>query len=142
MKKIPYVTDEELARISKETAQRDDMEPRLSSLRFDPERRAFAMEFKSGASLDAPLTMFDCFKDADPAQIADAKIVSRGSAVHWDALDVQMTTVSIVNRVFGIRSLADHTREAGRKTSPLKAAAARTNGAKGGRPRKKPLVEA
>ena len=142
MKKIPYITDEELEQIRKETSQRNETEPRLNVVRFDPGSQTFAMEFKSGADLKAPLSLFSCFKNADPNKIANAKIVSHGSAVHWDELDVQMTTVSIINQVFGIKSLAENARKAGRKTSPAKTAAARANGAKGGRPRKKPLMKA
>jgi hypothetical protein len=58
-------------------------------------------------------------------------------AIEWEDLDVQVTLAGLMAGVFGTkRYMAELARRAGQSRSPAKAAAARTNGAKGGRPRK------
>ena len=54
--------------------------------------------------------------------------------LHWEKLDVDFSVPGLVAGIFGTaRWMAAR---AGRASSPAKAAAARANGAKGGRPRK------
>jgi hypothetical protein len=56
-----------------------------------------------------------------------------GYGLHWEALDVDLSIPGLIAGIFGTRSYM--ARRAGQATSPAKAAAARANGAKGGRPR-------
>jgi hypothetical protein len=57
--------------------------------------------------------------------------------LHWPALDVDLFVPGLVVGIFGTRAwmTRELARVAGQTTSPAKAAAARSNGAKGGRPR-------
>ena len=61
-----------------------------------------------------------------------------GFNLHWPALDVDLYVPALVSGIFGTRAwmTSELARLAGKATSPAKAAAARSNGAKGGRPRK------
>jgi len=52
----------------------------------------------------------------------------------WEGLDVQVSLGGLMAGIFGTKSYM--ARRAGAVSSPAKASAARTNGAKGGRPRK------
>jgi hypothetical protein len=61
-----------------------------------------------------------------------------GDALSWPSLDVDVFVPGLVERAFGTRLFAASTgRRGGRRRSKAKAAAAKANGAKGGRPRKR-----
>lgn len=61
-----------------------------------------------------------------------------GDALSWPSLDIHVYVPGLVERAFGKRLFAAATgRRGGRRTSKTKAAAAKTNGVKGGRPRKR-----
>ena len=72
--------------------------------------------------------------DIDEESIAAVEVLPQGRGLHWEALDVDISLPGLVNGIFGTRAYM--ARFAGQSTSPAKAAAARANGAKGGRPRK------
>jgi hypothetical protein len=72
--------------------------------------------------------------DAAPAAIADVAVIGAGFGLHWPALDLDYTAPRLVNGVFSTAKWM--AARAGRTSSAAKAAAARANGAKGGRPRK------
>ena len=61
-----------------------------------------------------------------------------GFNLNWPTLDVDRYVPALVSGIFGTRAwmAIEFARLAGRTRSPTKAAAARANGAKGGRPRK------
>jgi hypothetical protein len=61
-----------------------------------------------------------------------------GFNLHWPTLDVDLYVPALVSGIFGTRDWMSKqlARVAGQAKSPAKAAAARANGAKGGRPRK------
>jgi hypothetical protein len=62
------------------------------------------------------------------------EVSAAGYGLHWESLDLDYTVPGLMNGVFGTAKWM--AAKAGRATSPAKAAAARANGAKGGRPRK------
>ncbi|MDX2223212.1 MAG: DUF2442 domain-containing protein, partial [Rhodospirillaceae bacterium] len=61
-----------------------------------------------------------------------------GYGLHWPDLDVDLSVPGLLAGLFGTRAYIDRlrARRAGSATSKAKSAAARRNGAKGGRPRK------
>lgn len=61
-------------------------------------------------------------------------VIGGGFGLHWETLDLEHAEPGLVNGVFGTAKWM--AARAGRATSPAKAAAARENGRKGGRPRK------
>jgi hypothetical protein len=64
-----------------------------------------------------------------------------GDALRWPALDVDVYVPGLVERAFGNRLFAAAAgRRGGRRRTKAKMAAARRNGAKGGRPRKRASV--
>jgi len=138
MSKITYkpITDEELECIEHETRERDKTEPRIKTARYDRKNGRLVMEMQGDAEVSVPARSLGVLADASDEELADLRIVSRGSALHWDRLDVQMTTISLLQLIFRVRTISDIARRAGSATSPAKTAAARQNGKKGGRPRK------
>ena len=73
-------------------------------------------------------------ENATADQLAEVEILGSGSGLHWEALDADLSVPNLLAGLFGTQAYM--ARRAGQATSPAKAAAARTNGAKGGRPRK------
>ncbi|MDQ3812369.1 MAG: DUF2442 domain-containing protein [Armatimonadota bacterium] len=130
------ITDEELERLEHETQERDKTEPRLKTARYDRKTGRLMLEMQGGARVSVPARSLSALADASDEELADLRIVSRGSALHWKSLDVQMTTIALLQLIFRVRTISDVTRRAGSVTSPAKTAAARENGKKGGRPRK------
>jgi hypothetical protein len=65
-------------------------------------------------------------------------ILGLGLALHWEKRDVDLSVPGLLAGLFGTKAYMDRERaaRAGSATSPAKAAAARRNGTKGGRPRK------
>lgn len=97
-------------------------------------------ELKIALSLDdgLPELIFAIgMKAATPDQLAGVEIAGAGSGLHWEALDVDLSVPALMAGSFGTKAwMRELARRAGSVTSPAKAAAARANGAKGGRPRK------
>ncbi len=75
---------------------------------------------------------------ANEEALAGVLVDGVGFNLHWPALDVDLYVPALVAGVFGTRAwmTRELARVAGQARSPEKAAAARSNGAKGGRPRK------
>ncbi len=69
------------------------------------------------------------------------QISAAGDALSWPSLDVDVHVPGLVERAFGSRLFAAATGPRGwRRRSKAKAVAAKVNGAKGGRPRKRQSV--
>lgn len=109
-------------------------EPRAASARYDPSSGRVAVELTNGSAFAFPARLGQGLEDATDDQLAQVAVLGSGYGLHWEALDVDLSIPGLAAGVFGTK--AHMARIAGRATSPAKAAAARANGAKGGRPRK------
>lgn len=67
-------------------------------------------------------------------QLTEVEILGAGQGLHWEALDADLPVPGLLAGLFGTKVFM--ARHAGQATLPANDAAARTNGAKGGRPRK------
>jgi hypothetical protein len=99
------------------------------------------VDLKNGATFIFPCRLVQGLRGASPADIEQVKLGPRGSALYWDNIGVDFSLASLMAGIFGTRAwMSEIARENGRKggraKSIAKAAAARTNGARGGRPRK------
>jgi hypothetical protein len=118
----------ERGRIAAET------EPRAAAARYDAKSGRVIIGLTNGATFAFPARLAEGLADADPVDLADIEVSPHGFGLHWPKLDVDYSVPGLVAGIFGTaRWMAAR---AGRVTSPAKAAAARVNGAKGGRPRK------
>ena len=108
-------------------------EPRAASARYDRETRRVVVELANGCTFAFPPSLAQGLEDATAEELAAVEVIGTGYGLHWEALDADLSLPGLLSGVFGTR--AHMARIAGRATSPAKAAAARANGAKGGRPR-------
>lgn len=118
----------ERGRIARET------QPHAQVARYDAKTDRVIVDLTNGATFAFPPRLVQGLQHATPAEIADVEVIGRGLGLHWEALDLDYTVPGLVNGVFGTAKWM--AAKAGGATSPAKAAAARANGAKGGRPRK------
>ena len=109
-------------------------EPRAAAVRYDRRRGRIVVELTNGSTFAFPPKLAQGLAGASDDQLSDIEILGAGYGLHWRALDVDFSVPGLLAGIFGTRSYM--ARNAGRTTSPAKAAAARANGAKGGRPRK------
>jgi hypothetical protein len=105
---------------------------------YDTGRDAFNLTFRSGGSMAIPSRMVPGLDRTTTAVLQSVSISPAGDALSWRSVDVDVYVPGLVARTFGTRLLAAASgRRGGRRKSKAKAAAARANGAKGGRPRKR-----
>jgi hypothetical protein len=102
---------------------------------FDSVADAIAIRFANGIDLRIPRGLIQGLRDATPGQLRQIQIDGPGTGLVWPALDVAHYIPGLVAGVFGTRQwMAAIGRRGGARRSKVKAAAARANGAKGGRP--------
>lgn len=109
-------------------------EPRAVSAQYDAEHGRIAVDLENGCLFAFPPKLVEELETATPEQLAAVEIVGNGYGLYWEALDADVALPSLMSGVFGTQAWM--ARRAGQARSPAKAAAARANGALGGRPRK------
>jgi len=109
-------------------------EPRAASARYDAALDRVIVDLTNGCTFSFPPRLAQGLETASAAQLADVEILGAGYGLHWEALDADLSVPGLLADLFGTRAFM--ARQAGRATSAAKAAAARANGRKGGRPRK------
>lgn len=109
-------------------------EPRAVSARYDMQTQRIIVELSSGATFAFPPALVEGLNDASPHDLAEIEVSPIGYGLHWPRLDEDYSIPGLMAGIFGTAKWM--AARAGRSSSPIKAAAARANGAKGGRPRK------
>jgi hypothetical protein len=121
----------ERGRIARET------EPRAVAARYNRRTKRIEVELTNGCLFAFPAELGQGLQAAGADQLAAVEITPTGDGLHWEELDADLYVPALVRGVFGTeRWMAELGRAGGRSTSEAKAAAARANGRKGGRPRK------
>ena len=109
---------------------------RATSARYDARTGRVMVELTSGFVFGFPAKAIPALAKATSTQLAQVEVSPAGSGLHWEALDADLSVPALLLASVGhtdkLRELA---RLAGSSKSVAKAAAARKNGAKGGRPR-------
>lgn len=118
----------ERGRIARQT------EPRAQAARYDRKSGRVMVELTNGCTFAFPPRLAQGLETATDDELATVEIMGAGYGLHWEALDADLSVPGLLGGLFGTKSYM--ARRAGQTTSPAKAAAARENGRKGGRPRK------
>ena len=113
-------------------------EPRATAAHYDRETGRVVIELANGCTYIFPAQLAQELHGADDDALSGIVVDGAGFNLHWPAIDADLYVPALVAGVFGTRDwmAREWARTAGRATTPAKAAAARANGAKGGRPRK------
>ena len=99
-----------------------------------PITQAFGLH-TNGATITLPAKLISALKGARPKDLRAVEALGRGSGLHWEGLDLDLSVPGLLSSLSsGPELLAELGRIGGRNSSAAKAAA-RRNGRKGGRPR-------
>lgn len=113
-------------------------EPRAVAARYDRETGRVVVDLANGCTHIFPARLAQELAGAGDDELAGVVVDGAGFNLHWPALDADLYVPALVAGVFGTRAwmAQEWARTAGSTATPAKAAAARANGAKGGRPRR------
>jgi hypothetical protein len=136
---MEYLTDAQAEAAEARGRAMLETEPRAVAVRYSRKTGRVTVDLANGCAYVFPTALVQELSNASPDALVDVEVDGAGFNLHWPRLDADLYVPALVAGVFGTRDWMSKAmaRQAGRKTSPAKAAAARSNGAKGGRPRKR-----
>lgn len=108
------------------------------SARYDRRSARIVVNLNTGVQIAFPSRLAEGLADASPADLDEIEISPAGLGLHWPKLDADVYVPALLQGVFGSKRwmAAQLGATGGQARSRAKAAAARENGRKGGRPRK------
>jgi len=109
-------------------------EPRAAVARYDRQSGRVVVDLTNGCTFAFPARVAEGLASASDEQLEQVEVLGVGLGLHWEALDVDLSVPGLLAGLFG--TAAYMARRAGQAKSAAKAAAARANGAKGGRPKR------
>jgi hypothetical protein len=134
--------ERQFAAASRRGAARCQNQPLATSVRYNPSLGVM-IELNNDCLVCVPLRLLPELAGASPKDLRRVKILGVGQAIEWPTLDQQFDVLQLVADAVGAKALlARLGQRGGRVKSKAKAAAARANGSKGGRPRKRPHAPA
>lgn len=102
--KWAYAQDE-LARQFTEATQRGREavrhEPQARSVQYDRETHQLIITLKNGATCLIPCALIQELAGATPEDIAHVELGPRGTALHWEQLDADVSLAGLLARIFG-----------------------------------------
>ena len=108
------------------------------AIRYVPQSNCFRILLASGVTLSIPRHLIQGLEHAPLKDARRVELAGRGYGLHWPTLDVDIAIPDLLAGSFGTKAwMSALARVAGRTKSAAKASAARENGRKGGRPRKR-----
>jgi len=137
---MPRWMDKELrtnfARASRAGRRAAKSEPRAAYAWYSGREHALRIGLTNGATVTLPVKLIPQLRRAARHDVRTVEILGRGGGLHWERLDLDLSVPGLLSSMFARPEwLAELGRIGGRKSSAAKAAAARRNGRKGGRPR-------
>lgn len=138
------LTDEMIAQANKRGSEARKRSPVATSVRYDRRIGRVVIALSSGLELAFAPHLAQGLEAAKPSDLQDIEISPSGLGVHFPKLDADLYLPALLEGLLGSANWAASKMGAkgGKAKTPAKVAAARANGAKGGRPRKSVLVVA
>ncbi len=130
--------DAQIDEARKREAAEREVGLRADAAWYDPASDYLMMRMTNRRLFGVPVKDIGYLKGLTPAQLGHVTLSPSGSGLCWDAEDMHLDVPSLLFDALGARGAARvWATAAGKATSDAKTKAARTNGVKGGRPRKK-----
>ena len=113
--------------------------PAAASAHYDRKSKNIIVKLSNGIGIFFSPKDAQGLEDASPVQLSEIEITPSGFGLHFPKLDADLYVPSLLEGIFGSRKwmAARLGATGGASRSKVKAAAARANGALGGRPRKR-----
>ncbi len=128
------LTDSEITAAIERGHIAQQTEPRADTVRYDKQNSRIIVNLTNGCTFAFPPRVAQGLETATDEDLAAVEILGAGYGLHWEALDLDLSIPGLLAGLFGTKAYM--ARRAGQTKSLAKAAAARENGRKGGRPRK------
>ena len=108
------------------------------SARYDRRSARIVINLNTGVQVTFPTRLAEGLAGASPSDLAKIEISPAGLGLHWPRLDADVYLPALLQGAFGSKHwiAAELGAAGGKARSRAKAAAARENGRKGGRPPK------
>jgi Protein of unknown function (DUF2442) len=135
-------TDSEIDRAI-ERAKNLQNEPRVTEVEYrpGPGLDLLILKLNDGRRHMIPREDLQGLQSATKEQIAQIEILGNGTGLHWPALNLDFYVPSLLRRIHGNKKwMAEIGRSGGSVRSAAKKRAARANGLKGGRPRRREVA--
>jgi hypothetical protein len=116
--------------------------PTAVAARYDRRIGRLVIDLSTGLSIAFKPHDAQGLEEAKPEQLAKIEISPSGFGIHFPDLDADLFLPSLLEGFLGSRKwmASQLGKTGGRSTSATKTAASRSNGKRGGRPKKKPHV--
>ncbi len=115
-------------------------EPHARAAHYDEKAGRIVVDLTNGAQFAFPPQIAQGLARAKKAGLKEIVVSPKGTGLDWPRLDADLTVAGLLSGIFGSRMwMRELASTGGKAVSERKAAAARANGAKGGRLR---LVQA
>jgi hypothetical protein len=132
------ISDKDIKRAEAASHALREAGPSATAARYDRRRSAIVIGLDNGIEIAFPPDLAEGLAGAAPAKLSAIEISPSGLGLHWPKLDADLYLPALLNGVFGSPKwmAAQMGKLGGVSRSRAKAAAARANGRRGGRPRK------
>jgi hypothetical protein len=115
----------------------DKLEPRAESVSYDQKNGRIVVGLTNGTTFIFPPELAEGLAGASSKDLKQIQITPSGDGLRWGDLDVDLSLTGLLMGIFGgKRWMSELGRQGGKATTEVKIKAARTNGRKGGRPKR------
>jgi hypothetical protein len=135
-------TDKDIERALQAASSSDDPTLTVLELKDDKDGRLLSLRMSDGSLHLIPVERVEGLSASSSDAILRFEITEDGLGVHWPDLDLDLYVPELVQGLYGTKKwMSSLGRQGGKSRSVAKSRAARENGRKGGRPRKRYISE-